>query len=222
MTATIAGTRVAWRSLEVVTTPRTARALLEVAPAVMVESGDPLTLAADNGSPLLTAEVAAVQRDARHRRIVAVPAALLDMSRRTVDPVTHDDAQLTAVLADVLGPHTVAALPPFDALLVAHWSTRERTQRWALASVLHTLAHLQRPAQWRYDARGDRLVIAAPDDDAERTDHDPTRLQWHGSALEVPARTGVQAGDLVMGQRVRLVRTFDGPGYSRSMAWLTD
>ena len=65
-------------------------------------------------------------------------------------------------------------------------------------------------------------MVAAPDDDAERMEHTPVRLQWHGGALEVPARAGIQAGDLLHDRLVHLVRTCHEPGYQRTLAWLTD
>ena len=88
-----------------------------------------------------------------------------------------------------LGPHTVTVLPPVDTVPMPLWSTRTRTQSWALESVLLALRHDGEAVAWRYDARGDEVVVFEPGADERRTEltvDDP--LLARGGAVEVSRR----------------------------------
>ena len=154
MTVTIAGSAIDQSRIEVATLPQTAWAWITAPLSAAVEVGAPVEITTRDGAPVLAGAVAKVQLSRRHQRIIARPAVLADMTRRTVEPETLTDVRPPEALAVALGPHTVTVLPPVDTVPMPLWSTRTRTQSWALESVLHALRHDSQAVAWRYDARG--------------------------------------------------------------------
>lgn len=199
-----------------------ARAWIDAPATVTAALGDPIEITTADGFPVLTAEVIRVERTRRHRRIVAQPAALADMDRRVVGPETLNEPMLLDVLAVVMGQHAAVALAPLDTARLALWTTRERSQLWCLESVLRALRHNGQPTDWRFDARGNRVVLFVPGDDAERSEHDVTdALAARGGGVEVSAVSyAVQAGDLVNGELVLMARTVWTDRTKRTTVWV--
>ena len=195
--------------LDVVTQERTAWAWITAPVSVSAAAGDPVSVTTRDGAPVLTGEVTKVERSHRHLRIIARPVSLADMDRRQVPAVALVDPMVPDVLAHALGDHQHRVLPPLSAMPVALWTTRERSQRWALESGLRMLQHNGQPATWRYSARDDEILIFEPGGDEQRMEHQiDDALFARGGAVEVSAvRTQVQAGDMLNGALVREVRT---------------
>ena len=221
MTVTIAGRIARDSRIEVVTQQHVARAWIDTPATTAASVGDPVAILTADGAPVLTAEVIRVERIQRHRRIVARPPALADMDRRTVGPETLTAATVPDVLAAVMGAHLVAALPPLDTARLALWSTRERTQLWCLESVLRALRHDGQPCDWRFDARGNRVVLHAPGDDAERVEHEARdALRARGGTVELSAvRYAVQAGDTLNGDLVKMAKVCWSSSIKRVSIW---
>ena len=222
MTVTVGGSTLDQSRIEVATLPQTAWAWITAPMSAAVEVGAPVEITARDGAPVLAGEIAKVERSRRHQRIIARPAVLADMTRRTVGPETLTDIRPLEALAVALGSHAVTVLPPIDAATMPLWSTRERTQAWALESVLLALRHDGEAVAWRYDARGDEVVVFAPGGDEQRTEHeidDP--LLARGGAIEVSAvRYQVQAGDVLNGAEVRAVKTVWMDRRKRSLVYV--
>lgn len=222
MIVTVAGSPVEPSRIDVCTLPQTGWAFIAT-PPVTVSVGDPVEITTRDGAPVLTGEVAKVERSWRHLRIVARPAVLADMDRRTVGPITLQDSAVPDVLTEVLGPHQVTVLPPIDTARMALWSTRERSQRWSLESIMRALRHDGEAVAWRFDARADRLVVFAPGGDEQRVEHAVERvLMARGGAVEVGAVDNqVQAGDILNGAEVRECKTIwmRRPSVKRSLVW---
>ena len=75
--------------------------------------------------------------------------------------------------------------------------------------MLHALRHDSQAVAWRYDARGDAVVVFEPGGDEQRTERtvdDP--LLARGGAVEVSAVSyAIQSGDVLDGAVVRAVKT---------------
>ena len=220
MIVTVAGTPVEPSRIDVCTLPQTGWAFIAT-PPVTANPGDPVEITTRDGAPVLAGEVTKVERSHRHLRIVVRPAALADMDRRMVGPVTLEDSAVPDVLAAALGPHQVTALPPLDTARMVLWSTRERSQRWCLESIMRALRHDGEQVAWRFDARGDQLVAFAPGGDEQRMEHTVDNpLMARGGAVEVSAvRYRVQAGDVLNGAEVRECKTTWTKHRKRSLAW---
>ena len=220
MIVTVAGAPITPSRIDVCTLPQTAWAFIAT-PPVTVSPGDPVEITTRDGAPVLAGEVAKVERSWRHLRIVARPAVLADMDRRMVGPITLEDSAVPDVLAEALGPHDFDVLPPLDTTRMALWSTRERTQRWCLESIMRALRHDGEPVAWRFDARADRMVVFAPGGDEQRMEHTVERvLMARGGAVEVSAVDNqVQAGDVLNGAEVRECKTNWTKQRKRSLVW---
>ena len=220
MIVTVAGAAVEPSRIDVCTLPQTGWAFIAT-PPVTASPGDPVEITTRDGAPVIAGEVVKVERSHRHLRIVARPAVLADMDRRMVAPITLMDSAVPDVLAAALGPHQVMVLPPFDTVRMVLWSTRERTQRWCLESVMRALRHDGEQVAWRFDARGDQLVVFAPGGDEQRMELDVERvLMARGGAVEIDAvGNQVQAGDVLNGAEVREVKTHWTKQRKRSLAW---
>ena len=221
MTATIAGAEIEKSRIDVVTLLRTAWVWITAPSIVAAAVGDTATVTTGTGAPVLTGEVVKVERSRRHQRIIVRPAVLVDMTRRMVDPVTLQDVAVPDVLAAALGPHAVTALQPFDSLPVPLWSTRTRTQRWTLESVMRMVDHTGSPVTWRYSARDDTIYVFAPGDTSGRQEHTVTdALLARGGAVEVSATANaVEAGDVFNGRPVKRVDTCWAHARKRSLVY---
>ena len=224
MTVTVAGSAIDQSRIEVATLPQTAWAWITAPLSAAVEVGAPVEITTRDGAPVLSGAVAKVQLSRRHQRIIARPAVLADMTRRTVEPETLTDVRPPDALAVALGPHTVTVLPPVDTVPMPLWSTRTRSQSWALESVLHALRHDSQAVAWRYDARADAVIVFEPGGDEQRTEltvADP--LLSRGGAVEVSAVSyAIQSGDLLDGALVvRAVRTTWMKEMKRSLVYLS-
>ena len=220
MIVTVGGAEIEPSRIDVCTLPQTGWAFVAT-PPVTVSVGDPVEITTRDGAPVLTGEVAKVERSHRHLRIVVRPAVLADMDRRMVGPVTLEDNAVPDVLAAALGPHTITALPPLDTARMVLWSTRERSQRWCLESIMRALRHDGEQVAWRFDARDDALVVFAPGGDEQRIEHDVERpLMARGGAVEVSAVDNqVQAGDVLNDAEVRECKTTWTKQRKRSLVW---
>ena len=220
MIVTVNAIAVMQSRVDVCTLPQTAWAFIAL-PPMAVERGAPVTITTRDGAPVLNAEAVKVERSWRHLRIVARPPVLADMDRRMVEPVTLTDSTVPEVLGRVLGPHPATVLPPLDAASMCLWSTRERSQRWCLESVIRALRHDGRRVAWRFDARGDQVVLFEPGGDEQRMDVTVERvLMARGGAVEVDAVANqVQAGDVLNGTQAREVKTVWTKRLKRSLVW---